>query len=245
MCPSVSIAAAATVWFGSFPSVLASASAASMTRSSECRGSMAQSWQTGTSTVRKPVHGPVETTNVLRARLCSLYEWVCLGHSCGVIGFEIRAPRPDEAEAIADLHLRTWSEAYEGKFPPSAWGIEARVQRLAMWESICREPGPRFRAAVVESSGELIGFAGVGQSMDEPPPREKQLWFIYLLERAHGSGAAQSLLDDVLGDDPASLWVLADNPRARAFYRRNGFREDGTSHPTGYADAGDEIRMLR
>ena len=159
--------------------------------------------------------------------------------------FIIRAPRPDEAAAIADLHLRTWAEVYADKFPPSAWGEEARANRLAMWESICSKPTPAFHVAVAESDGELIGFAGAGRNLDEPPPRERQLWFIYLLARTQGSGAGQALLDEVLGNARASLWVLEGNPRARSFYVRNGSAADGIRQPTGYADSGDEIRMVR
>ncbi len=166
-------------------------------------------------------------------------------HSGVVTGFLIRAPRQDEAAVIADLHLRTWAEAYADKFPPSAWGEESRVNRLAMWESICSRPGPDMRVAVAEAEGELIGFAGVGRNMDEPPSRDRQIWFIYLLARRQGSGAGQALLDEVLGEAPASLWVLEDNPRAKSFYARNGFAEDGTRQSTGYADSGDEIRMVR
>lgn len=43
----------------------------------------------------------------------------------------------------------------------------------------------------------------------------------------HGTGAGQLLLDAVLGDSPALLWVAKDNPRARRFYARNGFAADG------------------
>ena len=98
---------------------------------------------------------------------------------------------------------------------------------------------------VAESAGELMGFAGAGRSTDRPPPRGRQLRFIYLLAHMQGSGAGQALLDEVLGDDPASLWVLEDNLRARSFYVRNGFAYDGTRQPTGYADSVAEIRMVR
>ena len=58
-------------------------------------------------------------------------------------------------------------------------------------------------------------------------PRDLELWGIYLLAEYHGSGIGQALLDAAVGDRPASLWVAEDNPRARAFYSRNGFEPDG------------------
>lgn len=154
----------------------------------------------------------------------------------------IRRPRADEADALAELHSRTWAQAYAGQFPESAWDDRATEQRRRMWASICSEPRPDWRTAVAELDGARVGFA---HSVDgEDGIRE--LWFIYLLQHAHGSGAGQALLDEVLRpDEPARLWVLEENPRARAFYERNGFRLDGARKPTGFERGGDELLMTR
>ncbi|MCJ1709632.1 GNAT family N-acetyltransferase [Clavibacter michiganensis subsp. phaseoli] len=118
----------------------------------------------------------------------------------------IRSPHLHEAEALADLHLRTWEETYGGRFPASAWGDEAREQRRRMWRSICAEPDrPGFRVAVAERDGQLIGFGGARPNQDAPPPRPRQLHFLYLLASGQGCGFGQALLDAVLGDEPASL----------------------------------------
>lgn len=154
----------------------------------------------------------------------------------------IRRPRPDEAEALADLHLRSWEETYAGQFPPSAWGADARAQRIRMWTAICTEARPEWLTAVAEMDGEVVGIAHSGASDDDTG---RLLWLIYVLKSAQGSGAGQALLDAVIGDEPATLWVLEENPRARAFYERNGFRADGERKPTGFDAGGDEIRMVR
>jgi len=159
--------------------------------------------------------------------------------------FGIRPPRPDEAEALTDLHLRTWEETYRGRFPASAWDAQAREWRQRMWTQLCSSPREDQRVAVAERNGELIGFAGSADSLDEDAPRERQLWFLYVLASEYGSGAGQALMDAVVGDDPASLWVLEDNPRAIAFYTKNGFAPDGARQGTGYETGGDEIRMVR
>ena len=82
-------------------------------------------------------------------------------------------------------------------------------------------------------------------SMEDPPVRERHLFFIHFLESEQGSGAGQELLYAVLSDEPGSLWVWEDNPRARAFYERNGFVLDGARQPTGFDTGGEEVRMLR
>lgn len=157
----------------------------------------------------------------------------------------IRNPHAHEAEVLADLHLTAWEETYSGQFPPSEWGEEARRARIQMWTAICTAPRPGDRFAVAERGGKVVGIAASGISREDSAPVEPELWLIYLLASEQGSGAGQSLLDAVVGSDAASLWVLEDNPRARAFYSRNGFRFDGTRKFSGFDTAGDEIRLVR
>lgn len=66
---------------------------------------------------------------------------------------------------------------------------------------------------------------------------------LYVLESAHGTGVGQMLLDAALRDRPASLSVAADNPRAHAFYRRNGFRPDGTG--SSFGPIPRTVRLIR
>lgn len=120
--------------------------------------------------------------------------------------FVIRAPKPDEAKDLAGLHLLTWKETYGNVFPPSAWGEDARNQRLGMWEAIYSRPRPADRFGVADRDRNLVGFAGSGASTGDPPVRNRLLFFIYPYEAEHGSGAGQALLDTVVGDEPASLW---------------------------------------
>lgn len=93
------------------------------------------------------------------------------------------------------------------------------------------------------ADGEIVGIAWAGPARGENPPAESELYVLYLLAAHHGSGAGQALLDAVLGGAAsASLWVADPNPRAQAFYRRNGFAPDGAGEPFGSAR---EIRMVR
>lgn len=158
----------------------------------------------------------------------------------------VRKPVPEEASRIADLHQITWEETYHDKLPPSAWGPAAHKRRTQMWEQITQDSDPSKHFAVVELDGKLVGFAGAGPSRSEDAPRDFELWFIYLLESAQGTGAGQALFDEVVGDRPCYLWVIDDNPRAEAFYKRNGFALDGARQPVGIEDSkAEEVRMVR
>ncbi|MEJ1192270.1 GNAT family N-acetyltransferase [Pseudarthrobacter sp. CCNWLW207] len=50
---------------------------------------------------------------------------------------------------------------------------------------------------------------------------------LYTYAGFHGSGVGTALLAAVIDDNaPAALWVAHPNPRAQAFYRKNGFVTD-------------------
>jgi ribosomal protein S18 acetylase RimI-like enzyme len=84
---------------------------------------------------------------------------------------------------------------------------------------------------VAEDEGSIVAFASCGDSRDAPG--EGELFAIYALPEAWGSGAGSALMDAVLralrrsGFATAHLWVLEDNPRARRFYEREGWTDDG------------------
>ena len=82
---------------------------------------------------------------------------------------------------------------------------------------------------VAEVDGEIVGWANTSGGRDDDAPRDLELEGLYVLDAHHGTGVGQALLDASIGERPAYLWAIADNPRAHAFYRRNGFELDGAT----------------
>ena len=127
----------------------------------------------------------------------------------------VRPARREDAAAIADVHVRTWQAAYEHVF-----GAErlARIGdgRRAQWEEWLADPQAVWRVFVADEAGRVVGFASVGDSRDEPGKGE--LFAIYVLPEAWGSGAGSALmtaaLEALCSYSSATLWVLEDNPRA-------------------------------
>ncbi len=70
------------------------------------------------------------------------------------------------------------------------------------------------------------------------------LWTLYVAAEQRAGGLARTLMERVIGLEPAQLWVFESNLRARAFYEKYGFRADGrrqTDPGTGIS----ELRMVR
>ena len=142
----------------------------------------------------------------------------------------VRRARPEDAAAIAAVHVRTWQAAYEHVFGAERLaGLDAERRRLG-WERALSERVDEEDVFVAEDDGEVVAFASCGPARDEPG--EGEVYAIYALPPAWGGGAAPELMDAALdalrgrGYPAAILWVLEDNPRARRFYEREGWSLD-------------------
>ncbi|MBZ4487143.1 GNAT family N-acetyltransferase [Microbacterium sp. cx-55] len=162
--------------------------------------------------------------------------------------FTIRTPGPADAATIADLHVATWRQTYSHLLPDDYFSDEHITGRHRMWTHILTQPREDMTARIAESTRSVIGFALVGpaQNVDgDEPPRDRQLYAIYVSAAHYGTGAGQALLDEALGEAPATLWVAKENPRAIAFYLRNGFRFDGVEQTDPHAPLITDARMVR
>lgn len=146
----------------------------------------------------------------------------------------IRSATVHDAGAIARVHAASWRETY-GRFvddpDTNPWfDVDRRVD---MWRSMLADPSTCRGVRVALDDTGVIGFAAVQPTPGPEAAPPEELTMLYVLARAHGTGTGQALLDDLLADRPASLWVAADNPRAHAFYQRNGFTPDGAESAFG------------
>jgi ribosomal protein S18 acetylase RimI-like enzyme len=136
----------------------------------------------------------------------------------------VRPARPEDAQAIARVHVATWQAAYRHALPAETLDsidVNARERR---WKEFLAGDSATF---VGEIDGEIIGFVSVGESRDQAGVGE--VFAIYVLPHAWGTGLGTALIErgeDELrarGFTAATLNVLADNPRARRFYERQGW----------------------
>ncbi|MFQ1000424.1 N-acetyltransferase family protein [Modestobacter sp. SSW1-42] len=138
----------------------------------------------------------------------------------------LRPATAADAAGIGPCHLACWRETYAGLLSPEFLAARSAERFTANWAQLLADPATP-PVVVAEVDGEVVGFAQTAPSRDTPPARDEELVSLYLRAARHGSGLGQDLLDAVLADRPASLWVAEENSRARRFYERNGFAADG------------------
>lgn len=160
----------------------------------------------------------------------------------------LRTATPADAPTIAELHVATWREAYSHLLPEDFFTDGHLQGRHEMWNHILGNCRVEWCVRVAESDARIIGFAFAGPALDPEArgmPRELQVYNLYVTAAHYGTGAGQALLYAVVGARPAMLWVAKANPRAVAFYRRNGFEFDGTEQHDAAAPTIIDTRMVR
>jgi ribosomal protein S18 acetylase RimI-like enzyme len=154
--------------------------------------------------------------------------------------FEIRAATRADADGITDVQVASWRAGYAHVFPESVlYADDFESTRRSFWSAWRFAPGHRLAVSVRvdpnDGAEQIVGFSSYG------PERERargftgrgEVWAFYLLPEVWGSGLADELIEHTEtrlraeGFETAVLWVLKDNPRARAFYEKHGWKTTG------------------
>jgi GNAT superfamily N-acetyltransferase len=157
-------------------------------------------------------------------------------------GVRIRRAVPDDAEALAKLHVDVWEDAYTGLMPGHVF-VERRAtlpQRSDGWrKNLAASPAA---TTLMEADSGLIGFASIGPGRDDDVAIPVEVWALYLRSAWRGRGVGHALLAATLAEGAAYLWLLDGNARAMNFYGQHGFVADGSLRHDEY---GTELRMVR
>lgn len=160
--------------------------------------------------------------------------------------YVLRQATPDDAEAIVLMHTLAHEECYPHLLSAAFFAArrDAIPERVTRRRNHLDVEDPRVIA--VDANNDVVGFADAGPGRDEDGPVPLELYSIYILARAQGFGLGAALVGATIGEAPAYLWVLENNVRAQAFYRRQGFRPDGKRGllPPEW-EALPEMRMVR
>ena len=146
----------------------------------------------------------------------------------------IRAATPEDVDAIAGVHVRTWRHAYQGLLPQSLLDGLDPERRASDWRRALAASSPACVQVATDEGGVVVGFVATGP--DREDDRRGEVYAVHVDQSAQGRGYGRVLLSaaeaDLLGRgfDEAILWVLDGNEPAMRFYEASGWLFDGGHH---------------
>lgn len=157
--------------------------------------------------------------------------------------YVVRAATAGDAPGMAAVHVESWRQTYRGLVPDAMLDDPQMLGRRERWwvRAVTEHAEGTTAVAVAEYRGRIVGIAPAGKPRDDDATWPLELFVIYLLDHHHGSGVADELLEAVVADTAAALWVADPNPRAQRFYGRQGFVRDGAFKDERIP----EVRMVR
>ena len=140
----------------------------------------------------------------------------------------IRLARADEAEVLFEIQKAASLAGLGHIFPPDRFPYPDDAVRERWRDVVARADHQAF---VADTDGEVVGVAAIEGD-----------WLngFYVLPDGWGSNVAPALHEAVVDSIRAAvaatahLWVLEANARARRFYERRGWRENGTTRVVPY-----------
>jgi GNAT superfamily N-acetyltransferase len=185
---------------------------------------------------------------------------------------ELREARPGDELAVAELHIRSWQEAYAGLMPAEFLaGLDAgeRAGRYTFGD----EKGPTTLLALSSGEGEegdpsltkgevrsgspsppgerLVGFVTFGGSRDEDLPDHGEVVALYVDPDRYRGGVGRLLMVEARrrladsGHTDGFLWVLQGIDRARRFYEGEGWEADGSTREENPYDIASVVDRFR
>ena len=144
---------------------------------------------------------------------------------------EIRQATIDDARAIAEVHVRSWQQAYRGLLPDEYLASLSIDQREQFWLEILTNR--QSEVLLAKFNGTVTGFISYAASRNNAVKTRKAEVLALYIDPAYwlkGFGKAlwQVCRDKLISDcyQNVALWVVIGNTRAREFYEEQGFRQE-------------------
>jgi GNAT superfamily N-acetyltransferase len=163
----------------------------------------------------------------------------------------IRVAVPSDVAAIASVRARSWQVGYRGHMPDSFLEALDASESAAWWTQVVVDPAVTVLVALAADS--VIGFCSLLASRDPDASLGTcEVATLYVDPDHWRTGVGTALVARVLevarprAFSEVSLWVLATNSGARAFYEASGFAFDGTQRTDSRLGLSiDEVRYRR
>jgi len=163
----------------------------------------------------------------------------------------LRPAEPEDAIAVARVHVRSWQAAYRTLLPDDYLDQLRPEDRAQKYDFASLDP-LKPRTIVAAEEGLIHGFATTAPARDPDLRNHGELYALYVDPEQWGRGIGIALLSAArarlfsLGFRNAILWVLAGNVRAARFYQIDGWAPDGLSRTVSvWGITVDEVRYQR
>ncbi|MBB5573610.1 MULTISPECIES: GNAT family N-acetyltransferase [Rhizobium] len=145
----------------------------------------------------------------------------------------IRSALPEDAAAMANLHVTVWRETYRTLASPEAFRRLDEAHRQARWAATLAEPGRDQLVLLAEQGDRLVGIGAVGAPSYVFFEGRGEIRSLYIDPSLKRQGLGRRLMRELarhLADlhyPGAALGVVAGNEPAIAFYWSLGGRMAG------------------
>jgi GNAT superfamily N-acetyltransferase len=163
----------------------------------------------------------------------------------------LRRAEPQDAMAVARVHVRSWQAAYRTLLPDDYLDQLRPEDRAHGYDFASLDP-LKPRTIVAVEDGLIQGFVTTAPSRDLDLPDHGELWALYVDPELWGRGIGVALVSAAraglveLGFRKAFLWALAGNVRADRFYQMDGWAPDGVSRSESmFGVTVNEVRYQR
>lgn len=164
----------------------------------------------------------------------------------------IKIATPENAPAVARIHVASWQAAYQGLMPQDYLDKLSVETRENMWQKAFANPGIATNLVVLDPQDRVQAFCVFGPARDVDLETQLigELVAIYVHPDHWYQGIGTALLKQVFtharqaGWKQVALWVLHGNQPARRFYEREGFRTDSAEKRSS-ALTGHELHEVR
>lgn len=139
----------------------------------------------------------------------------------------IRKAEITDAEAITNVHVKTWQSAYRGLISDEILDNIDYNKRYNLWNDVLSEDKEDSFLYVAEVNEKIVGFLSGGPSRTEDMDYKGEIYGFYILPVYQRQGIGQELFNRAVkfflnrNINSMLIWVLKDNP-AINFYKKMG-----------------------
>jgi ribosomal protein S18 acetylase RimI-like enzyme len=165
------------------------------------------------------------------------------------VAIRLREAHRGEELAVAEVHIRSWREAYRELMPAEfldALDPRDRARRYT-FEGGAEEP----TTLVAVDSDVVAGFVTFGDSRDADAAGLGEVYALYVDPGRTEGGIGRLLMAEARrrlaerGFAEAILWVLDGNERAARFYEGEGWVRDGARREENVYDIASNVSRFR